>query len=77
MDLSSTPAKIALAAVVLLLVGLIYFLWVKSVPAEPVIPEGQSISNPTGEKRVAPVAQPVTTPARDKEDAGPARRRNH
>jgi hypothetical protein len=77
MDLSSTPGKIGLAVVVLLAVGLIYFLWTKSVPPEPVIPAGQSISNPTGEKPVAaPPVQTNMSPARDRDDVGPPRRRN-
>jgi hypothetical protein len=76
MDLSSTPGKIALAVVVLLAVGLIYFLWTKSVPPEPVIPAGQSISNPTGEKPAVAPMQSNVSPARDRDDVGPPRRRN-
>jgi hypothetical protein len=77
MDLSSTPGKIALTVVVLLVVGLIYFLWTKSAPPEPVIPAGQSISNPTGEKQPAMPAQSAPGPIRDRDDTGSPRRRSH
>ena len=41
----------AIAAAVIVLVGVGYFIWSHSAPPEPTIPAGQTIQNPFGNKQ--------------------------
>jgi hypothetical protein len=51
MQLSETQTKVAVVFIVLLVIGVGYFLWTRSVPPEPVPGPGQTIQNPLGEPR--------------------------
>ena len=46
--LSDTQGKVALVIVIVVVLGLVYFLWSKSASPTPVIPPGQTLQNPFG-----------------------------
>ena len=48
MQLSETQTKMAAVLIVLVVIGLAYVLWSRSVPPEPVPGPGQTLSNPFG-----------------------------
>jgi hypothetical protein len=48
MDFSTTRDKVILGAIIVIVIGVLYFAWTKSVPPEPVLPAGQSLHNPMG-----------------------------
>jgi hypothetical protein len=50
MDFSDSRSKIFLGIVVVLVLGIFYFLWTRSASPDVTIPPGQSISNPMGGK---------------------------
>lgn len=54
MDLSDNRSKVILGVVIVATIGLFYVLWVKSASPEPVLPPGQSISNPMGNRDDTP-----------------------
>jgi hypothetical protein len=49
MQLSDTQTKVMVGVLVLVVIGVVYMLWTRSVPPEPVIGPGQSLKNPLGE----------------------------
>lgn len=49
MQLSDTSTKVLLVVAVVIVIGLVYFLWTRSVPPEPTVPPGQTLANPLGE----------------------------
>ncbi len=59
MQLSEGQNKVGIIVIILVVVGVGYFLWTRSVPAEPTIGPGQTIANPMGQA-VTPVTRPGT-----------------
>ena len=51
MQFSDTQTKIAVSVLVVVVIGLVYFLWSRSAPPEPVPGPNQTIKNPFGEAR--------------------------
>ena len=49
MQFSGTQTKVAIAVIVLAVIGLGYFIWSRAAPSEPVLGRNQTIQNPLGE----------------------------
>jgi hypothetical protein len=49
MQLSETQTKVMLGVLVVVVIGVVYLLWARSAPPEPVLGPGQTLSNPLGE----------------------------
>src|SRR6266571_2644342 len=49
MQLSGPQTKVAIAVIVVAVIGIGYFIWSRSVPSEPVLGANQTIQNPLGE----------------------------
>ena len=47
-DFGSKSGKLILAGIALIALGIFYFIWTKSAAPDPVLPPGQSLSNPMG-----------------------------
>jgi hypothetical protein len=53
-DINSPQGKIIIAVLVLLVIGVGYFLWTKSAPPTPQLGPGQSLQNPFGTQAPGP-----------------------
>jgi hypothetical protein len=54
LDLSQTRDKLAIAVIVILVLGGGYLLWRRSAAPAPAVPAGQSLQNPFGSEPIGP-----------------------
>jgi hypothetical protein len=72
MQLGVTQARLVMGLIIILVGGLVYLLWKRSAPPEPLVGPGQSIKNPFGSAGMAGGSgggQPVVMP---RTSGGPA-----